>query len=284
MKFSDYVKVESKNNPNATLIYGLPKTGKSTLALTPLFTDPSVNLHWFDTENGGALLTRLLKGKPEAERLFYYNILDDVKNPNAAKIYPHVLSGKPLKFCNAHSKVNCGDCARLPPTAHTIFDASKLDPQKDIIVFDSASQFSDSIKNQISLEQPNKQKFEFDDWAKVGIKIAAFLSAVQVAKLPVIVIAHTEGMKDEDDIEKFFPTIGTRNFAPKVSKYFAHVIYTKLTNNKYTAISSATNNARIPAGTRSDLKMEQGGISLLDLFKNSAPPSNGVANKLQAKK
>jgi hypothetical protein len=272
-------------NPNSVIIYGIAGSGKSTLALQALKTGR--RLHYFDCENGSVLVDRLMETElaPYADNLFYYNMSESRTKPEVYRLIPRILSGRDVQICTTHFHVDCPICKLTKATEGQelweVFNLNNLKPMEDIIVFDSMSQFSDSVR--FSTDSSDDAKLTFDQWNSVGIKLASALTSIQFSKIPVIAIAHSEAVPDEDDKEKFFPTIGTRNFAPKTTKAFSHAIYTKIDNGKFLAISSSTFNPKIPAKSRNDLKLEQGKYTIVDMLLDVRPEITAQATTSTSK-
>ncbi|PHQ81749.1 MAG: hypothetical protein COB66_01370 [Coxiella sp. (in: Bacteria)] len=267
-----------ESSTHRIIVYGAPKTGKSELVgkLAEFY-----DLIWVDLENGHSVLHKL----PETwkQRIEIVNIRDTKSYPIAAETCLKMVKG-PVSICEVHSKVGCMICTReevkvckdAPKEEHGDIHASffidldipEMGPEK-IVVFDSLTQLSNSIISHITKKQPDDYKLNYDDWGNLAKLLDVFLSEIQQAGYNVIVISHEQEIEGENKKKSLTPVGGTRNYSRNVAKFFDHVVYCERKNKKHVFASSTTYATNILTGSRSDVKIEDGGddASLLAIFK-----------------
>ena len=257
MKLSQ--KTASKSH--RVLIFGPPKSGKTQLAgqLSKEF-----NLIWFDFENG---VDTLLKLPQECqERIEVLSIPDTRAYPIAIETALKVIKGGPVDVCETHGKVSCAVC-RKEGAAFVSLNLGTL-PLDTIVVFDSLTQLTNSVIANVTKNQPDDYKLEFNDWANVGKLMDMFLSQVQQAPFHIVCISHETEVEMEDGKQKLVPTAGTRNFSRNTAKYFDEVIYCEVKNKRHIAASSTLYNGNILTGSRTGIILEnQTEASLIPIFK-----------------
>jgi len=253
------------------LIYGPPKTGKTELAGS---LSQYKNIIWFDLENGYATLLKL----PEEwkERIEIISLPDTKSFPIAIETCLKVIKGTAVKICEEHGKVSCPVCnkAGAPTTEVCLND---LD-ENTVVVFDSLTQLTASAIAQITKNQPDDYKMDFDDWGNLGKLMEIFLSHIQQAHYNVVCISHETEAELEDGKHKLVPVAGSRNFSRNTAKYFDHVVYAEVKNKKHNFYSSTTSANNLNTGSRTGISLESiTGSPLIELFKNpqqtSVPPS-----------
>ncbi len=243
------------------IIYGAPKTGKSLLAAK---LAEHYNLIWVDLENGHETLFQLPSSWQE--RIELINIPDTRSYPIAIETCLKMVKGEVL-ICEEHGKVSCMICKKTE-AACTRVNLPSLD-HKTVVVFDSLTQLSNSAISFITKNQPDDYKLNYDDWGNLGKLLDIFLSHIQQARYNVIVISHETEAETEGKKKTLVPVGGTRNFSRNVAKYFDHVIYAERKNKKHVFSSSSIYATNILTGSRTDVKIEDGGeeASLLSIFK-----------------
>jgi len=138
----------------------------------------------------------------------------------------------------------------------------------DVVVFDSATQLSNSAISNITKGQPDDYKLNYDDWGNLGKLLDIFFSHIQQAKYNVVVISHEIEAETEGKKKTLVPVAGTRNFSRNVAKYFDHVVYAERKNRKHVFSSSSTYSTTILTGSRTDAELEAlDKPSLLSIFK-----------------
>lgn len=269
---------KKKSNTSRVLLFGAPKTGKTQLIgeLAEHF-----NLTFFDLENGHETLFKL--PTEQQERIELIELKDTRSYPIAIETCLKVVKGKPTDICIEHGKVGCMICkreqtdaeknhteqnAKLKADYFSHVDLSTLNPEEDLVVFDSLTQLSNSTLAHLLKDQADDYKPGWDEFMKQGFLLDMFLSHIQQAKYNVIVTSHEIEAETEGKKNVLVPVCGTRNFSRNVAKYFDHVIYCEKKNKKH-VFASATDYANtIMTGSRTDVRMEDFTVpSLLAIFK-----------------
>lgn len=252
------------------IIYGEPKTGKSLIAgaLAEFF-----NLIWVDMENGHEVLFQLPE---EWQNNIELITLPDTRSfPIAIETCLKMVKGRPVSICEEHGKVGCMICKKEDKPAYD-FDSSTL-TNKDVVVYDSLTQLTNSAIAHITKGQPDDYKLTYDDWGNLGKLLDIFLSHIQQAKYNVIVISHESEIETEGKKSRLVPVGGTRNFSKNVAKYFDHVIYAERKNKKHIFSCASTHNSTILTGSRTSARVEDAGeneeASLLPIFKPELYPA-----------
>lgn len=264
-------KLSSKkaSQTHRSIIYGAPKSGKTLLAgkLAEHF-----KVIWIDLENGHETLFQL----PEAwqDNIELINVPDTRSYPIAIETCLKLVKGK-VDICEEHGKVSCMICKRAEAPS-TIVDINSLD-HNTVVVFDSLTQLSNSAIANITKNEPDDYKLNYDDWGNLGKLLDIFLSHVQQASYNVVVISHETEAETEGKKKTLVPVGGTRNFSRNIAKYFDHVIYMERKNKKHVATSSTTAATTILAGSRSGVSLEDNEPDLLRIYKPELFGSQAVA-------
>ena len=257
---------------NHVVVYGLPKTGKSTLVAE--LANHGYHLWWFDID-GGAM--SIISKLPERSRNNFdiFPIPDLQDNPVAIRTCRIAMTGGSGTICDLHGEINCGTCkAKGYPVTPINFNA--LDPTRDIVVFDHCTRLAFSARNQATKGKPEGYKDTYDDWRYQGMLLDSFFDRVQKAKFNVICIAQVVEAEDEDGKKKLFPDVGTKNFSTSSGQYFDHMVYVTVANKKHMAGSSSTYMLNVVTGSRSDVEIEKLEIpSLLPIFQGKVARNGG---------
>lgn len=259
MKLSD----KELSDTHRVLVFGPPKSGKSQLvgALSEHF-----NLLWFDCEQGWSVLKKL--DRTWQERIEIISIPDSRVYPIAAETWLKVVKGDAGSVCEQHGKWICPLCKKNPDMTPIIPVNLNALGSDTIVVFDSLTQFSNSLISHVTKTQPDDYKLEFDDWNKLGVLLDKFLSQIQAARFNVICITHESEIEMNDGKNKLVPTAGTRNFSRNTAKYFDDVIYSEVKNGKHRYTSSTTASSTILTGSRTGVVLEKDeSPTLLRIFK-----------------
>lgn len=261
------------------LIYGPPKVGKTVLA-GELATH-GFKLYFFDFENGNsALLTNI---PPEfQDNIEVYKIPDTKDFPVGIETALKVIKPGKHEICDLHGKVSCPICGKFVDMkagtkagTFSTFDNTKLG-EKDIVVFDSLTQLSNSAMNHIGQGKDDLWRPEWDHFRSQGQLLERILSTIQNAPWHCIMITHEMSVELDESTgakEKLIPIGGTKNFAKTVPKYFDEVIYVEMKNKNHHAASSTRYSMNVLTGSRSNSAVETeskslGKISLLPIFAN----------------
>lgn len=256
MKLTDKAPIST----HRILVYGAPKTGKTELVgkLAERF-----NLLWFDLENGSNTLLKMPQEWKDHINLI--SLADTRSYPIAIETCLKVIKGAPQEICEQHGKIGCALCKKdSKPFQRVCLD--ELGP-KDVVVFDSLTQLTNSATAHITKNQPDDYRLDFNDWGNLGKLMDIFLSHVQQAKFNVVCISHETESEMEDGRLKLVPTAGTRNFSRNTAKYFDHIIYAEVKNKKHGFGSSTGFSNNILTGSRTDVVLEGNATAtLLDVF------------------
>jgi hypothetical protein len=265
MKATDYKASEARK----IIVYGAPKTGKTELVGT---LAAKFKLWWFSFDNGFKTLTSNNSAtKPFLQNIELFDIPDSQLNPVGVETMLGVLRPGAHKICNAHGRISCPLCK--DPATVSLFDWSKLDVHKDVVVFDHMTQVMDSCINYIhrkalQLDNWDGIKSSYDDWAKQGAISDRIGSTLQNAPYNSVVISHEVLTELEDGTKKIAPVGGTRNKSSDFGRYFDDIIYTEIVNGEFKAHSTAKDKTRVVVGNRAGIKLQEGKerASLLPLF------------------
>jgi len=268
--------VKSINKAQKVLVYGPPKVGKTEYV--GRLAEAGFQLIWLDLEGGATTLINRISNEGK-KNIWLINVPDTREMPRAAETVSQIAANfqKPVKIrvCDLHGRISCPDCTKKVPDEFVIVDLETLQQDRNyVLVIDSLTQLDQSIINYISRKKDplnyanlldGFDKFEWDDWGDLGIILRGILQAIQAAPLHIIVISHETEVKMTDGSEKIVPAGGTRNFARSNAKYFDHVLYMQVSNNKHTTQSSTLGSSRIIMGTRSGLDTKKG-ATLVDIL------------------
>ena len=263
------------------IVYGASFAGKSLLVgkLAEHF-----NLIWVDLEAGHGVLHQL----PEAYRakIEIIDLPDTRSYPIAIETVLKIVKGA-VDVCEEHGKVGCMLCKKAAITyAKQMEEDHSLEPREytthvdvnsmdgnSILVIDTLTQLSNSAISNITKNQPDDYKLNYDDWGNLGKLLDTVLSHVQQARYNVVVISHENEVTTEGKKTTLAPTGGTRNFSRNITKYFTDVVYLERKNKKHTCISTTTSSTSVIAGSQSGVDLSLGGEpSLRPLFKPELAP------------
>jgi hypothetical protein len=255
------------------LIFGPPKSGKTQLVGT---LAASMNLIWFDLENGYETLLKL--PREQKDRVEIIQIPDTRSFPIAIETMLKVIKGGKFSICETHGKVSCAICKKenKPFSEISLVDL----PRNTALVVDSITQLTNSGIAHITRNQPDDYKLTYDDWGNLGKIMDMFLSHVQNAPFNVICISHETEVEMEDGKQKLVPTAGTRNFSRNSARYFGEVVYCEVKNKKHIAASSTTYANNILTGSRSGIALESSPeATLLSIFTGNSNSSGNTNEK-----
>src|SRR5690348_2875096 len=158
------------------LVYGLPKTGKTELVGD--LAEDGFNLFWFDFENGSKTLHSSLS-QGAKERVEIYQIPDTKDFAIGIETALKVIKPGKHEICHLHGKVACPLCKK-ESKGFSVFDNLSLG-EKDIVVFDSITQLSNSSMNNIGKGKDDDWKPEWTDYRNQGSHLDRFFSTIQNA-------------------------------------------------------------------------------------------------------
>lgn len=262
-----------RNPFQSALVYGPPKVGKTQLVSE---LSEQFNLLWFDLENGHATLFKL--PQEQQERIELVCLPDSRSYPIAIETGLKAIRGNRGWIDDETGKWIADEKHLKADKQYTEVHLNALG-RDWVVVFDSLTQLTNSAIANITKNQPDDYKLQFDDWGNLGKLMDVFLSHVQTAKFNVVCISHETEAELEDGKVKIVPTAGSRSFSRNSAKYFGHVIYCQVANKKHTFVSSTTGTLNIVTGSRTDVATEKmDKPSLIPIFKGevgNAPQTNG---------
>jgi hypothetical protein len=235
------------------ILFGPPKSGKTRLAAQ--LAECGFTLWVFDLEQGRKSLFQL--PKDAQERINIFNIPDIKDYPIAIETCLKVIqfSKTPYRICDLHGKISCPLCMK-DSKSFSVLDFSKFGP-KDVLIFDSLTQLSNSAMNSIMKGRDDLTKPEWEDFRNQGVLLDKFLGNIQNSPYNVIVISHEQDVKMQDGNEKLVPVAGTRNFSRNTAKYFDEVVYMDIYNLRHRASSSTTAVKDVLTGSRAGIALEK---------------------------
>lgn len=263
-------KLSSKHSSSThrIIIYGAPKAGKTQIAgeLAEFY-----NIIYVGMENGHETLFKL--PTEWQERVELVDLKDTRTYPIAIETVLKMVKG-PVSICEDHGKVGCMVCKKEVQTSGNPYSDYFIDLNlpalgpDTVVIFDSLTQLTNSAIANITKNQPDDYKLNYDDWGNLGKLLDIFLSHIQQANYNVIVISHETEAETEGKKRTLVPVGGTRNFSRNVAKYFDHVIYAERKNKKHVFASSTQYATTILTGSRTDVVLEgEDKPSLLAIFK-----------------
>lgn len=258
------------------LIYGPPKSGKTLLLGKLAAAGYEVDL--LDLDNGSITLVNHLSDEAK-ERINVYSIADTKEKPIGIETVSQIFRdlGKAHSICQAHGRINCPVCKKEGAE----FDLLDLPnyTNKRVLAIDSFSQLSDSCMAYVAsdvkgLDLNDKlseySRVEFKHYDAQGRILSAICSAIQAAKINIVVVTHEVDISKEDRPEALVPKAGTKNFAKVFGRYFDHVVYLEVANRKHVAYSGTTEKPTVQVGGRSEVSIHNGG-GLENLLTGIAP-------------
>lgn len=274
------------STPQHVMVFGPSFSGKTELVGK---LAEHYKLLWFDLEQGRTVLFKLPPA--QQENITLIQLPDSSSYPIAAETIPKVLktaeTGNSVDICMKHGKVGCMLCKRDP---EAVFDTVNLSEVglDTIVVFDSGTQFTNSIISHITKNEAEDYKLTWDDWGSVRFLIDKNMSRVQVAPYHTVWISHEEEVEMVDGKKKIVPIMGSSKSSRNVARYFDHVVYVEVKNKQHTQSSATTYMNNILTGSRLDAKLESGD-TLLDIFKGeikqhtNTPVKTKSANSILSK-
>lgn len=264
------------------LLFGAPKTGKTLFSLS--LAESGYDILYIGMENGHGVGHQL--SQEAQSRIEVINLPDTRLYPIAVETCLKLTKPGKCTICEAHGKVSCLICCKpgSAPETHGATITVDLDatPSNTIVVFDSLTQLTNSVIANITKNEADEYKVDWDGWAVVGKLMDKFLSRIQQAGYNVICISHETEVKMEDGKDKLVGVAGTRNFSRNSAKYFDTVVYCEVKNKKHVLGSSTLYSGNILTGSRENIVLEgTEKPSLLPIFKGAAGKAS-TDNKVAA--
>ncbi len=250
--------LQSKPNPEtpqSCLIYGAPKTGKTTLAAV---LAQKYNVIWIDLEKGYQTLF-LSVPKELWHKITLIRVADVQDTSFGIKTVLAILRAKgSVSICDEHGRVSCPVC-NVAKASFTTIDPTKWTTDT-VLVTDSLTQLSDSAMAHVLGASPDGfvfKKKEFSHYDNQGLILKNILNAQQRLLCHSVFISHEEELEQEDGTKKLTPVGGTRNFSKIVSRYFDHVVYLSIRNKQHCINSTTVSDIRVQAGSRNQVDVKK---------------------------
>lgn len=236
--------------PVHTLIYGPPRSGKSTLAMALALR--GFKLIWISLDGGHKIFRKLPK---EAWDNLDLIVLKDTRDfPIGIQTVRQLISGEPVTLCKYHGVKECSVCHKhQQPFSSYNF---KLLPLNVIVVIDHLTQVTDSCIANICKGKPVDYKLQLDDWGSLRFHMYKLLGDIQHAPFNIIAISQEQEVETEDGTKKIAPAIGSRELGRFVGGYFDHMVYADVVNGKHKFGSASTYGIRVITGSRTDFAIE----------------------------
>jgi len=243
------------------LIYGMSKSGKSTLAAT-LAKD--YHMIWIDLENATETLIKL---PDELKRnIDIVRIPDRASSPVACNTVLNLLKFKKADICLKHGLINCMAC-RTNGIIQKV-DLTNLDPRRDIVVIDSITQLGLSMLAYTLKDKDFDYKPERDDWGEIRRYSEYAASELQSVPFNLIVTATPIEVTLEDKRTKLVPQFGSKDMSQNIMAKFSTIIFTEVVNKQHKAYSRSTASNTFVSGSRSGQAIENlAEPSLIPIFK-----------------
>lgn len=245
---------------HATLIYGSPKSGKTTLAATIARSTHIKRIFWFDPDNGLSTVQTMVRTgqltKEQAAKIIPIKLPDTKESPDAINTLLKALcTKKAVNICQVDGLIDSVEGkAKGWPFIEFHYAAMS---STDMIVIDTISQVGISAMSLATLGKPTEYKLQLDDYGSSGKWLADLMSTIQAAKYcHFIAIAHDLDVAAEGQTSKLVPMCGTKNFSMGAGKYFGTLIYTSMKAKRHTAISTTSSSLNASAGSRIGIKLD----------------------------
>lgn len=228
---SNVLQALGEGKPFKALIYGYGKTKKTTWA--GLLAKTQMNVIYCDCDNSVPVLGSVLTPEEQA-KMVYLNVSDSATQANAGWFLSAISKGKPFIWDETDCKV-----AKTFVKGHRLTLINpKLFTANDCLIFDSYTQFCNSLFMQYALENnidmTEAKKLEWDDYRWAGQLATRVLTTLVALPCSVILISHVKTYekkrKNKFGQEEIVscrtqPISVSNNHAETISKFFGEVFY-----------------------------------------------------------
>lgn len=254
------------------ILYGEPKTGKTTLAalLSEFF-----NVLYLDGDKG--LTAAINNVHPVmADRIRVIKIPDNTDYPIMVNTILKLVTGRKQNVCLNHGVIDCSACKTSNSPR---FDIALHDlPKNWVVVMDSQTQFYASILAFAYYKDTGKPYGSGvpadykGDWDFRGIAYQCadmFGNYMKELRCQWVSISHEVQTEMADGTtSKIVPVAGSKNISSQYGKWFGSMVFAKKVNNKHNFLSDSLYSATVQTGTRSGVALEKKTTpSLLHIFR-----------------
>lgn len=245
------------------LCYGAPKSGKTCQVgeLAKKF-----KVLYLDLEDSVDSLF-LVCSDEQLANIEYIRVADTPSDPKAVTTVTRLAEQRKGYICETHSDWNCPMCRSIKDQFFQI-DLDNMPPDEWIVVIDSGTQFALSAlfhtckANNVDFADAD-DKATYAMWRAQGAYLDKLFSTFQTLNVNLYVTAHEIEVTMPDKSKKLAPSMGTRNYAASVGKYFGHVIRLTRSSAGHKG-SSMTVTTGAEAGSRWGIDYNT--ASMLDFF------------------
>lgn len=228
---SNVLQAIAEGKPFKALVYGYGKTKKTTWA--GLLAKTQMNVIYCDCDNSVPVLGSVLTPEEQA-KMVYLNVSDSATQANAGWFLSAISKGKPFIWDETDCKV-----AKTFVKGHRLTLINpKLFTPSDCLIFDSYTQFCNSLFMQYALENnidmTEAKKLEWDDYRWAGQLATRVLTSLVALPCSVILISHVKTYEkkrknkfgQEEVVScRTQPISVSNNHAETISKFFGEVFY-----------------------------------------------------------
>lgn len=222
--------VKNFNQYPKLLIYGPPKAGKTTSAITGLL-NAGLKVLYLNLETN----TDGLMEHADNPNLIVMQLTE--RAGSQYKAINAMLKTSIIPICSAHNMYECPTCD--PKNVAGFWGASLRAPKGAVVVIDTVTQILLSIRNAIVAENPQYESFTIDTGknAKVDTslytmfarKLEAIIGELVTQPYPMLFLAHSHNTKnifESDASDSFVPLLGsgTSSASLNLARNFAAVI------------------------------------------------------------
>lgn len=251
---------EDEFNTMRCLIFGMSKSGKTTLAAS---LAAKYHLIWIDVENA---LETLVKLPVELKQnIDVIKIPDSASNPCACNTIMNLFKFRKANICFNHGIINCGLCSKTGRMQAV--DLTNLDPKRDIVVIDGLTQIGNSVFAYVLRDKAFDFKPGYDEFGEAKRYTNYIASSIQAAPFNLIMTATPTEVTLEDNRTKLVPEFGSSTMSQSIMAKFSTVVYTDVVNRQHKAFSSSTASGSVVTGSRSGQAIENlSELSLIPIF------------------
>lgn len=258
---------EADARNHSTLIYGPPKCGKTQLVGTAAALPEVRRIYWFDLENGADTLLHMGLPDEALDKIEYIKVADTRDTPWGIETMLKSLTSREGVWISAEAGRVVASKDKVDGDIFFKLSECRGD---EVVVIDSGTQLGASALNAACLGKPHTFKPTFDEYGLMGKWLGDCMSVIQQAQhTNFVMITHETMMEDNDGKTKFFPICGTQKFSMSLAKFFGTVVYCHMKMKKHCAASSTSFANDKLTGSRLNVEIEKGELSMKALLVDS---------------